>query len=192
MRSRTFSVDMIRSSPPGWPERLFSCQTRCSLPETTVTLTSPRTASRRHLPAALDDLRHTFGSLLAASGIDLVTIQAACASIARPSQRCQGWPRRSKPSSPFLAQIALSHEERSQLGGVYYHTQPAILIVQFARSADTPGIGSEMMLHADGTARRDGVRGVAGAGAEHLSATAIRAWAVWDLAGKRWLYEGFW
>lgn len=52
------------------------------------------------------------------------------------------------------AQIALSRQERSQIGGVYYRTQPAILIAQFARSADTPGIGDEMMLHADATARR--------------------------------------
>lgn len=52
------------------------------------------------------------------------------------------------------AQIALSQQERSQLSGVYFRTQPAILIAQFARSADTPGIGDEMMLHADATARR--------------------------------------
>jgi hypothetical protein len=52
------------------------------------------------------------------------------------------------------AQIALSSEERAQLGGVHYRTQPAILLAQFARAADTPGIGEEMLPHADGIARR--------------------------------------
>jgi hypothetical protein len=43
--------------------------------------------------------------------------------------------------------------------------------------------------------RREGrsqIREVAGAGLERKPATAIRAWAVFDLAGKRWLREGFW
>jgi hypothetical protein len=52
------------------------------------------------------------------------------------------------------AQIALSGEERAQLGGVHYRTQPAILLAQFARSTDTPGIGEEMLRHADSSARR--------------------------------------
>lgn len=52
------------------------------------------------------------------------------------------------------AQIALSSEERAQLGGMHYRTQPAILLAQFARAADTPGIGEEMLQHADGIARR--------------------------------------
>ncbi len=52
------------------------------------------------------------------------------------------------------AQIALSSEERAQLGGVHYRTQPAILLAQFARSTDTPGIGEEMLRHADSSARR--------------------------------------
>lgn len=52
------------------------------------------------------------------------------------------------------AQIALSNEERAQLGGVRYRTQPAILLAQFARAADTPGIGEEMLRHADSIARR--------------------------------------
>jgi hypothetical protein len=52
------------------------------------------------------------------------------------------------------AQIALSREERAQLGGVHYRTQPAILLAQFARAADTPGIGDEMLRHADTSARR--------------------------------------
>ncbi len=52
------------------------------------------------------------------------------------------------------AQIALSSEERAQLGGVHYRTQPAILLAQFARAADTPGIGEEMLRHADSIARR--------------------------------------
>ena len=52
------------------------------------------------------------------------------------------------------AQIALSSEERAQLGGVHYRTQPAILLAQFARAADTPGVGEEMLQHADSSARR--------------------------------------
>ncbi len=52
------------------------------------------------------------------------------------------------------AQVALSSEERAQLGGVHYRTQPAILLAQFARSADSPGIGDEMLQHAYGIARR--------------------------------------
>lgn len=52
------------------------------------------------------------------------------------------------------AQIALSSEERAQLGGTHYRTQPAILLAQFARAADTPGIGDEMLRHADSIARR--------------------------------------
>jgi hypothetical protein len=51
------------------------------------------------------------------------------------------------------AQVALSSEERAQLGGVHYRTQPAILLAQFARSADTPGIGDELMVHIVDTAR---------------------------------------
>ena len=51
------------------------------------------------------------------------------------------------------AQIALSREGRAQLGGVHYRTQPAILLAQFARTADTPGIGDEMLRHADTSAR---------------------------------------
>jgi hypothetical protein len=52
------------------------------------------------------------------------------------------------------AQVALSSEERAQLGGVHYRTQPAILLAQFARSADSSGIGEEMLQHAYGIARR--------------------------------------
>jgi len=52
------------------------------------------------------------------------------------------------------AQVALSREERAQLGGVHYRTQPAILLAQFARAADTPGLGDEMLRHADTSARR--------------------------------------
>jgi hypothetical protein len=52
------------------------------------------------------------------------------------------------------AQVALSREERAQLGGVHYRTQPAILLAQFARATDTPGIGDEMLRHADTSARR--------------------------------------
>lgn len=62
------------------------------------------------------------------------------------------------------AQIALSQQERSQLSGVYFRTQPTILIAQFVRSADTPGIGDEMMLHADAPARR---------ALHHVGATAL-------------------
>jgi hypothetical protein len=52
------------------------------------------------------------------------------------------------------AQVALSREERAQLGGVHYRTQPAILLAQFARDANTPGVGAEMLRHADTSARR--------------------------------------
>ncbi len=52
------------------------------------------------------------------------------------------------------AQVALSSEERVQLGGVHYRTQPAILLAQFARSADSPGIGDEMLQHAYGIGQR--------------------------------------
>ncbi|HEY7961117.1 MAG TPA: hypothetical protein VID29_04265 [Solirubrobacteraceae bacterium] len=52
------------------------------------------------------------------------------------------------------AQVALSGEERAQLGGVHYRTQPAILLAQFARAADTPGIGSELLGHAARTAQQ--------------------------------------
>lgn len=37
---------------------------------------------------------------------------------------------------------------------MHYRTQPAILLAQFARAADTPGIGDEMLRHADTSARR--------------------------------------
>jgi hypothetical protein len=44
-------------------------------------------------------------------------------------------------------------EDRAQLGGAYYRTQPAILLAQFARSAhNTPGIGGEMLQHSAHTA----------------------------------------
>jgi hypothetical protein len=33
---------------------------------------------------------------------------------------------------------------------------------------------------------------IAGAGLKRDPATAIRAWAVWDLAGRRWLSERIW
>lgn len=52
------------------------------------------------------------------------------------------------------AQVALSRKERAQLGGVHYRTQPAILIAQFARADASPGIGEEMLQHANQTARR--------------------------------------
>lgn len=51
------------------------------------------------------------------------------------------------------AQIALSTEERAQLGGVRYRTQPAILLAQIARAADSPGIGGELLGHAANTAQ---------------------------------------
>jgi hypothetical protein len=51
------------------------------------------------------------------------------------------------------AQIALSREERAQLGGVHYRTQPAILLAQFARAAGSPSIGDELLSHAVDTAR---------------------------------------
>lgn len=50
------------------------------------------------------------------------------------------------------AQIALSREERAQLGGVHYRTQPAILLAQFARAGNSPGIGDELLSHAVDTA----------------------------------------
>ncbi|MGH2853403.1 MAG: hypothetical protein ACRDLF_04330 [Solirubrobacteraceae bacterium] len=52
------------------------------------------------------------------------------------------------------AQVALSRAHRAELGGVHYRTQPAILLAQFARAADTPGIGEELLTHAGDTARR--------------------------------------
>ncbi len=52
------------------------------------------------------------------------------------------------------AQVALSREERAQLGGVHYRTQPAILLAQFARADGSPGIGEEMLQHANRTAQR--------------------------------------
>ncbi len=51
------------------------------------------------------------------------------------------------------AQVALGTEDRAQLGGVHYRTQPAILLAQFARAADTPGIGGELLEHAARTAQ---------------------------------------
>lgn len=52
------------------------------------------------------------------------------------------------------AQVALSREERAQLGGVHYRTQPAILLAQFARADSSPGIGDEMLQHANRIAQR--------------------------------------
>lgn len=52
------------------------------------------------------------------------------------------------------AQVALSRADRAHLGGVHYRTQPAILLAQFARAADAPGVGAEMLRHADKIARR--------------------------------------
>jgi hypothetical protein len=52
------------------------------------------------------------------------------------------------------AQVALSREERAQLGGVHYRTQPAILLAQFARADASPGIGEEMLQHANQIAQR--------------------------------------
>jgi hypothetical protein len=52
------------------------------------------------------------------------------------------------------AQVALSREERAQLGGVHYRTQPAILLAQFARADGSPGIGEEMLQHANRIAQR--------------------------------------
>lgn len=51
------------------------------------------------------------------------------------------------------AQVALSSDERAQLGGVHYRTQPAILLAQFARSAQASGIGPELLTHAARTAQ---------------------------------------
>lgn len=51
------------------------------------------------------------------------------------------------------AQVALSREQRARLGGVHYRTQPAVLLAQFARAADSPGIGDELLIHAVDTAR---------------------------------------
>lgn len=51
------------------------------------------------------------------------------------------------------AQVALGSEDRAQLGGVHYRTQPAILLAQFARAADSQGIGGEMLEHAAHSAR---------------------------------------
>lgn len=48
----------------------------------------------------------------------------------------------------------LERADRAQLGGVHYRTQPAILLAQFARAADAPGVGAEMLRHADKIARR--------------------------------------
>lgn len=52
------------------------------------------------------------------------------------------------------AQVALGREERAQLGGVHYRTQPAILVAQFARADNAPGIGEEMLQHANQIAQR--------------------------------------
>ena len=37
---------------------------------------------------------------------------------------------------------------------MHYRTQPAILLAQFARAAGSPGIGEEMLQHANRTAQR--------------------------------------
>lgn len=52
------------------------------------------------------------------------------------------------------AQVALGSEDRAQLGGVHYRTQPAILLAQLARAADEAGIGPELLWHADKSARQ--------------------------------------
>jgi hypothetical protein len=39
---------------------------------------------------------------------------------------------------------------------------------------------------------RSRVSDIAGAGLKRKPATEVRALAAWDLAGKRWLHEGFW
>lgn len=52
------------------------------------------------------------------------------------------------------AQVALSGEERAELGGVHYRTQPAILLAQFARATQASGIGTELFGHAARTAQQ--------------------------------------
>lgn len=52
------------------------------------------------------------------------------------------------------AQVTLGRDEQTQLGDVYYRTQPAILLAQFARSAHVPGIGAELLTHAARTAEQ--------------------------------------
>ncbi|HEY8304225.1 MAG TPA: hypothetical protein VIG42_06520 [Solirubrobacteraceae bacterium] len=52
------------------------------------------------------------------------------------------------------AQIALDADEREELGGVRYRTQPAILLAQIARAASAPGSGEELLRHAAAIARR--------------------------------------
>ncbi len=37
---------------------------------------------------------------------------------------------------------------------MHYRTRPAVLLAQFARATDTPGVGEEMLQHADSSARR--------------------------------------
>jgi hypothetical protein len=52
------------------------------------------------------------------------------------------------------AQVALGSDDRAQLGGVHYRTQPAILLAQFARADESPGIGEELLRHANTIAQR--------------------------------------
>jgi hypothetical protein len=52
------------------------------------------------------------------------------------------------------AQVALAEDARTELGGLHYRTQPAVLLAQFARAADAEGIGGELLEHAVGAPRR--------------------------------------
>jgi hypothetical protein len=79
------------------------------------------------------------------------------AQAARPFERARGraGPREA-PQSRLLATSRKTARQRvaGKVGGMHYRSQPAILLAQFARADDTPGIGEEMLQHADGSARR--------------------------------------
>lgn len=66
------------------------------------------------------------------------------------------------------------------------------LVYQGVRRHHEHELGQTQRNENDRSEERSQDNGIAGAGLKHKPATAIQAWAVWDLAGKRWLYEGFW
>jgi hypothetical protein len=73
------------------------------------------------------------------------------------------------------------------------YDKPLVLAAARARSHDPPRPRPRKLQNDDDRPEgRSLISGVAGEGLKHKPATAIRAWAVWDLAGKRWLREGFW
>jgi len=135
LRRRVVRIDLRRLAV-GMPQKLLNRPQR---------LPGRRQPSRERTLAG----RNVVGfAPMSAAALPSLTVLVWSAGPAPPDSPWASHDRRIRARYGRYPCGPLGSEDRAQLGGVHYRTQPAILLAQFARAVDTPGIGDELLSHA--------------------------------------------